>query len=297
MANSTLRLQLSLALAALLAACSPPDEKAPAGRPAYRNPHPEWAQGPPAPSTPETPALAAPGPALRATHGACFGTCPTYQIELRPDGVVHYRGGPFAAIEGPHSWRVDPTVVERLVARARADGFFRLPANDGAYGSDLPDLLLTLCDAGQCRAVRNLPDAPGMVWTLARDAGLASGARPYVGVTTETVTRLKFERFDFRSDEGGCLLARASQMRDAAAVRSLVALHTPLTLTCEDGSAPTPLLSAINDPDPAIFKALVAAGVLHQTSTADLKQLAGNAERNGRPYARALRRAAVYRPW
>src|ERR1700693_4148149 len=56
----------------------------------------------------------------------CFGTCPSYRLEVHGDGTVRYMGTDFVAITGEHSDRISEVAVRQLVDAFRAVRYFSL---------------------------------------------------------------------------------------------------------------------------------------------------------------------------
>jgi hypothetical protein len=84
-------------------------------------------------------------------RSACYGTCPDYRVTVHGDGLVqfdtsddHFRGtaaevhleynGHNVLLPGPHTARIDPAVVAKLLDRFQAAHFFGLK-NEYSYGA------------------------------------------------------------------------------------------------------------------------------------------------------------------
>lgn len=57
-------------------------------------------------------------------RGACFGTCPVYDVTLNSDGTAVYTGGPFAPRQGEHTGEVGQWEFDNLAAFVIRAGFF-----------------------------------------------------------------------------------------------------------------------------------------------------------------------------
>jgi hypothetical protein len=72
-----------------------------------------------------------PNTPLAKTHIAlertnCYGTCPTYRVDLIGDGTTVYEGGIYVDVTGRHSYHVAPAEIAKLVASARSKHLWSL---------------------------------------------------------------------------------------------------------------------------------------------------------------------------
>src|SRR2546425_4282842 len=68
----------------------------------------------------------------------CFGTCPSYRVEVHGDGAVRYDGGSYVAITGSHRASVSSGVVSEMVEAFRAADYFSLKDKYMWGATDLP---------------------------------------------------------------------------------------------------------------------------------------------------------------
>jgi Domain of unknown function (DUF6438) len=90
---------------------------------------------------------------IRLSRGACFGTCPAYDIVIDGFGNVVWSGRLHTASKGEHRATVSAEVVQQLVRAFAAANFFSL---DDAYRSDVPDHpthALTLTMSGKTKTI------------------------------------------------------------------------------------------------------------------------------------------------
>lgn len=57
-----------------------------------------------------------PGDVIRFTAGRCFGACPTYTVQVSPDGSALLEPERFTSVPGPTRFTVTPGQYRRLVA-------------------------------------------------------------------------------------------------------------------------------------------------------------------------------------
>jgi hypothetical protein len=67
----------------------------------------------------------------------CYGTCPSYKVEIHGDGTVLYTGKAFVAVSGKHSGRITQSSVLQLLEGFRAADYFSL---DDTYIWGITDL-------------------------------------------------------------------------------------------------------------------------------------------------------------
>ena len=90
---------------------------------------------------------------------SCFGTCPAYVVEIRPDGLVLFTGrNQFAVSSGKR--KIDSAVADSLAAEIMRSGFVDLAASYKAgeagcmaYATDHPSITLAVRRGLQGKAV------------------------------------------------------------------------------------------------------------------------------------------------
>jgi len=85
----------------------------------------------------------APGDWISLRRGPCFGNCPIYEVRLQADGTAEYTGGDYAPRQGRFEGRVEPEVVEDLLERLRAVGFWRMELDRQLRVMDAPEAVLS----------------------------------------------------------------------------------------------------------------------------------------------------------
>lgn len=143
----------------------------------------------------------------------CFGSCPSYQVEIRGDGTARYQGQSYVLLDGEHRDRVAPAAVQCLLDFLNKAGFWGLEGEYSMPVTDIPTYRLTVTvgdvrktvidyageGAGMPHAVTQVEDAVdrlvGRRWS--RGDGL-------------TIARLTDEGFDFKSRAGATLLATSA---------------------------------------------------------------------------------------
>lgn len=190
------------------------------------------------------PARAEPAPAASADEDveitlqrtACYGSCPDYTVTIDGKGNVRFRTqadeGPGAAdvhraysssdgvlVSGDHRDRIDPAVVEDLVAQFRAADFFRLKDEYVAGITDSPTYVLTFRQGGRTKRVIDYvgkrAGMPASVTVLEDAVDKAAGTARWVYGAEGLVAWIEREGFDFTSQQARDM-ALAGALGDAA---------------------------------------------------------------------------------
>jgi hypothetical protein len=178
---------------------------------------------------------------IRLQRSGCFGTCPSYSVDILGDGRVRYVGRNFVSVEGAHEFRIPQTAVADLVAHARALDIWSM---EPAYRAPITDnptyrVQLDLGDASHAIEdyVGEKAGMPPEVTQFEDEIDRVSHALDFVHLTSFAVDVLEREGFAFASPAGAAMLAEATSdedVRDDAALVRLLALGAPMT------GAPTP---------------------------------------------------------
>lgn len=122
------------------------------------------------------------GPVLTFERTACYGTCPTYSMQVFADGRVAYEGRRFVPMLGKQDLRLPAAAVAELlrtVQEARFDQF------KDRYTQGAPDLPTTIVAVrqpnGQLKTVTIESGAPDHVETLAIYLGTRFDALAQLG--------------------------------------------------------------------------------------------------------------------
>lgn len=175
--------------------------------------------GPPDRNFPDNPDPSSVLIALKRT--SCYGTCPSYRIELRGDGEVSYVGEGDVLLAGSHRWHIDPATIAPLLELFRRANYFTL---DGYYEypvSDLPTYITRLKIGERDKFVLNYggggfgdavastsmpgdwPNMPPVVSEIERAIDKISGVATFVDGDDTTMQKLREKHWDFRSRAAG----------------------------------------------------------------------------------------------
>lgn len=196
----------------------------------------------------------------------CFGTCPSYRVEVHGDGAVLYEGGSFVAITGSHRASVSSDVVAEMVEAFRAADYFSLQDKYMWGATDLPTYTTSISIDGKTKEVVDYAGEhvgmPASVTTLEKALDRLSGVERWTKGNGETVAALTREKFDFKSPQASEILANVAEKGNADAVRDLLA--TGVTMSTERAQKPrgipgTALENAARRGDVEMLRALLSA--------------------------------------
>lgn len=172
-------------------------------------------------------------------RGGCFGSCPSYRVDIYGDGRVVYRGDAYVDVVGEHSYRVPTEEVAALVKSLAAKDIWSLRPVYRAPITDNPVRILTMNMDGQTHRleeyVGQMVGMPPAVSAFEVEIDKVAHSETWIHLSRQSVEQLKAEGFKFDSQEGADLLARAvmnESSQDDQAILSLVELGAPV-----DGAA------------------------------------------------------------
>lgn len=174
--------------------------------------------------------------AFSLSRSGCYGTCPSYRVEIRGDGEVVYEGGPYVDVQGRHAYRISPQAVAELVGIARRDGIWGLSGSYRAQITDNPTYVLKLKAGASSRTIEDYvgerAGMPNVIHDFEEAVDRISRAGEWTRLSMMAVERLQSEGFDFTSKESADLLVRAlanSDGNDQQAMLKLIELGAPLS--------------------------------------------------------------------
>jgi Domain of unknown function (DUF6438) len=211
---------------------------------------------------------------IRLNRGTCFGACLAYDLEIRGDGTVRYKGEAHVAVTGEHESSISRKDLETLLDLFRRADFFSL---DSKYSrDDLSDgstIKISLAFDGYDISVVDYFGAEGgMPESAERLIGaidLYGGANKWIRGDENTVAALKRENFDFHSQKAGEVLVVAARLGDLKAVQDLVAAGAPLGIVMKTlfGDPGPPLRSAVQNNNIQVLEFLIKAGASKKDPT------------------------------
>lgn len=205
----------------------------------------------------------------------CFGSCPSYKVDIYGDGRVVYKGGSYVDVEDEHAYRVPPEGVAQLVDSLRTKDIWSLRPSYRAAITDNPTYVLTMDMGGQVHRLEDyvgeMVGMPPAVSDFEDEVDKVARSNMWVNLSQEGVERLKAEGFRFDSQAGADLLARAvanDDSHDDEAMLRLVELGAPISgaSPSEPGFLPTPgplIEAALKNHRAVLIDPLIARGALN----------------------------------
>lgn len=198
----------------------------------------------------------------------CYGSCPSYTVEVHGDGTVIYDGSRYVAITGSHRGSISSDAVSQLVDAFRAADYFSLRDRYMWGATDLPTYTTSISIDGKTKQVVDYAGEhagmPPSVSKLEETIDRLSGVERWTKGNSETVPALTQEKFDFKSPQASEILANVAQRGNADAVRDLVAAG--VTMSSEPpknrfGMHGTALENAAWRGDVEMLRALLNGGI------------------------------------
>jgi hypothetical protein len=84
------------------------------------------------------------GPVISFERTACFGTCPSYVMQVYADGRVAYEGRRFVTIEGKKDLKLPAAAVTDMLQQARNAHFETFEKTYSSGVTDVPSTILTI---------------------------------------------------------------------------------------------------------------------------------------------------------
>jgi Domain of unknown function (DUF6438)/Ankyrin repeat len=240
--------------------------------------------GPPDRNFPDDPDPSSVLIALKRT--SCYGTCPSYRIELRGDGEVSYVGEGNVLVTGSHRWLIDPATIAPLLELFRRANYFAL---DGYYEypvSDLPTYITRLRIGERDKFVLNYggggfggavastsvpgdwPDMPPVVSEIERAIDKISGVATYVRGDDTTMQRLREKHWDFRSRDAGDAVRMLLSDCNTALARDFIRAGAPVNEYGEGFGGGMPIGFAAHCADVELVRLMLEKGALQNRSDA-----------------------------
>jgi len=141
---------------------------------------------------------------MTLSRTSCFGSCPSYSVEVRGNGAVAYQGRSYVFITGEHHSRISRKQVEQLVAKFRQADFFSLKDQYSASITDNPTETTSIEFDGLKKQVTDYvgfyEGMPDVVSDLENAFDELSGTEKWIRETSETLPSLIAEQWNFRAN-------------------------------------------------------------------------------------------------
>lgn len=225
---------------------------------------------------------------IQLSRGACFGTCPAYDVSIDGAGNVVWYGDLYTVLNGEHRAQIPVSTVQKLVSMFAAADFYSLDDDYTASVTDNPTNFITFSMGRRRKTITDYvgfaAGMPKSVSDLERAIDAAAGTERWVLGTPETVKILKSEGFDFAGKRAREMLVSA--VRRPTFLRALISAGVPATPDRsgrKDEPVVNALVSAIASGDREAIAILTAAGAAKDLTPAEAGEMLQAAGRNVDP--------------
>jgi ankyrin repeat protein len=219
---------------------------------------------------------------MTLSRSGCYGTCPSYSVEIHGDGTVLYKGNTFVVVTGEHRDHLSGDQVSEILDAFRKADYFSLEDNYSYAVTDCPTYETSFRVDNVFKSVKDyVGDEAGMpesVTKLEEAIDRVADTQKWIKGNAGTVPALKREGWDFKSGEAAKVLARATQEKNSALVREFLGEGVGVSGSNESGNSA--LAAAALAEDHATVKLLMKAGAAKDDQEMKNKAL-GAAARTG----------------
>jgi len=137
------------------------------------------------------------------SQGPCFGKCPVYTLDIKPNGMAYFEGKRFATKQGKYTKKVSEGEVAELVALFDAATWFKLENKYDSKITDIPSVFIKYRNGDMIKKInfrgeypegvkaitayfQGLADSEGWTKVASNDYGLPAGT-----IANELIVKLK----------------------------------------------------------------------------------------------------------
>jgi hypothetical protein len=98
---------------------------------------------------------------------ACYGMCPVYNVVIKSDGTVRYKGESNVKMKGERTGSVSPVKFNNVARFIKENGYMNLGGNYTVGVTDNPTVFTTVVMNGKRKVIRNYANAgPNKLWVI-----------------------------------------------------------------------------------------------------------------------------------
>lgn len=201
----------------------------------------------------------------------CFGTCPSYRVEIHGDGTVLYEGQAYVAVTGPHHAAVSKETVSELLDAFRNVDYYSLRDEYVWPATDLPTYETSIEIDGKLKKVKDYAgEQVGMPLSISKletEIDRLVDTERWTKGNGNTVRSLTDEKWDFKSTQATEMLARVAKSGQPEVVSELLTAGVPIDPESKAGTMA--LVQAGARGDVSMLQALLGAGAGKNTKSLD----------------------------
>src|SRR5438445_1297015 len=201
----------------------------------------------------------------------CFGTCPSYRVEIHGDGTALYDGQAYVAVTGSHRGSVSKETVSELVDAFRNVDYYSLEDEYVWPATDLSTYETSIEIDGKLKKVRDYAGEqvgmPLSVSKLEAEIDRLADTERWTKGNENTVKSLTDEKWDFKSPQAAEMLVRVAKSGQPEVVSELLAAGVPVETYSK--AATMALAQAGARGDVSLLQALLGAGARKNTRSLD----------------------------
>jgi ankyrin repeat protein len=184
----------------------------------------------------------------------CFGTCPSYQVEVDGSGAVEFHGGDFVLIPGRHTAHVPEASVRALLEAFQRAHYFSVKDSYVASVTDYPTYITSLSIDGRSKKVIDYAGEragmPDSIRILEKKIDEVAGTERWLnGDGRDTLALLDSEKWDFRAAtaDNATMYSKAVTTKNAALLERYLAVAGPIIAPPLSGASPVCVASGEGD--------------------------------------------------
>lgn len=200
-------------------------------------------------------------------RSTCFGTCPSYRVEVHGDGTVLYEGRGYVAVTGSHRASIPKQTVAELLDGFRYADYYSLQDEYVLPATDLPTYETSIQIDGKLKKVKDYAGEqigmPLSVSRLENEIDRLVDTERWIKGNEKTVQSLVEEKWDFKSPQATETLSRVAQSGSPGVVSELLDVGVPVDPNSK--ATVMALSQAAAKGDVSMLQALLTAGANKST--------------------------------
>jgi hypothetical protein len=164
-------------------------------------------------------------------RSGCYGTCPSYSVEVSTDGIL-FDGGGYVVARGEHRDTVDADAVRKFAKSFVAADFYSMDSRYTASVTDCPTFVLSMVIDGHPKKVIDYMGSrvgmPAAITALEEEVDSLARTQRWIEGSEGLVMVLKAEKFNFKTFDAQVMLKESAANGQAATIREFLEAGVPL---------------------------------------------------------------------